>query len=83
MDVELAFGTAVVVGSLVAVPVVLSRFGTSRRGIGLLALVGFWFAYGLVSLRGTLNYPSVLTDALFVGGGLSLVAGVAVIATDL
>jgi hypothetical protein len=82
VNTTVAFGWFLVVGSTLAVPAVLRSNGTGRRGVGLLAFVGFWLAYGLVSLEGTLSDPPIVTDALFVAGGVALVVGVALFATE-
>lgn len=78
----LAFGWLLVGGSLLAVPAALRSNGTSRRGVGLLALVGFWFAFGAVSLQGTVDYPPRLLDGLFLVGGVSLVVGLWLLTTE-
>lgn len=79
---EAIFGVVLLTGSLLAAPAVLRSNGTSRRGIGLLALVGFWFVFGAVSLRGAVDYPPRLLDRLFLAGGVSLVVGLWLLATE-
>jgi hypothetical protein len=82
MQIETIFRVVLLTGSLLAAPAVLRSNGTSRRGIGLLALVGFWFVFWAVSLRGAVDYPPRLLDGLFLAGGVSLVVGLWLLATE-
>ena len=72
------------VGSLLAIPLVTRRFGRSTRGLGLLCLLAFWLAWGLRALDGTVvAYSGAVAMGLSAAAGLGLVAGLAVLLSDL
>jgi len=77
------FGAFVTFGSLAAVPLVLHRFGTTRYGLGLLLLLGFWVEFGLRLLSpGSIRYPRLLSITLAVVGGFVLVVGISILGLE-
>jgi len=83
VSAALVFGVTSVVGSLVGIPVTVSRNEAGRRRAGLLTNFGFWLAYGLFSLRGVVGYPPVVADALLLVGGVALLVSLALLSPEL